>query len=182
MPITQDEIVRILDLLDQSSYEELDLETGDFKLVVRKSGARPVATPAAATPAAAIPAAAIPAAEGSRPAQVPDAGPATAAAPGSAGVRSPAPARAVEGMADGVGLVAVKSPLLGTLYRAPKPGAPAFVEVGSQVSETDTVCLIEVMKTYTTVTAGVSGRVVKICAENTQLVEYEQILFLVKPE
>jgi biotin carboxyl carrier protein len=72
--------------------------------------------------------------------------------------------------------------LLGTFYRGAKPEAPPFVEVGSRVTKDDTVCLIEVMKTFTTLKAGVAGRIAKICAENAQMVEYKQTLFLVEPE
>lgn len=178
MSITQDDVVRILDLLDQSTYEELDLQTGDFRLTVRKSGRVADSRPAQSDAAAAA---------GTPPARTPDpaagARPTTEAPAGSG--QAPAghaPSAANPSAADTAGLVGIQSPLLGTFYRSPKPGAPAFVEVGSQVNAEDTVCLIEVMKTYTTVTAGVRGRVVRICAENTELVEYQQILFLVQPE
>jgi acetyl-CoA carboxylase biotin carboxyl carrier protein len=56
------------------------------------------------------------------------------------------------------------------------------VEVGSRVTKEDTVCLIEVMKTFTTIKAGVDGRIAKICAENAEMVEYQQTIFLVEPE
>lgn len=79
------------------------------------------------------------------------------------------------------GLVAVRSPILGIFYRAPKPGAPPFVEVGSQVGAEDTVCLIEVMKLFNTVAAGVAGRIARVCAENGSMVEYDQVLFLIEP-
>ena len=80
------------------------------------------------------------------------------------------------------GLVPIRAPLLGIFYRSPKPGAPPFVEVGSQVSEEDSVCLIEVMKLFNSVKSGVRGRIAKICAENNEMVEYGQELFLVEPE
>jgi acetyl-CoA carboxylase biotin carboxyl carrier protein len=80
------------------------------------------------------------------------------------------------------GLIPINSPLLGIFYRAPKPGAPPFVEIGSYVTEDDTVCLVEVMKLFNTVKAGVKGRIAKICIENNQVVEYNQTLFLVEPE
>ena len=80
------------------------------------------------------------------------------------------------------GLVPIKSPILGTLYVSPKPGDPAFVEVGSIVEEKDTVCIIEVMKLFTSIMAGVRGRIAKICAEDGQMVQYDQVMFLVEPE
>ncbi len=74
----------------------------------------------------------------------------------------------------------IKSPMLGTFYRAPKPEVAPFVEVGQSVTEDDVVCIIEVMKLFNTVRAGVRGRIAKILPENAQLVEYNQILFLVE--
>ena len=79
------------------------------------------------------------------------------------------------------GLIPIQSPMLGTFYRAPKPGAPPFVEVGQRVSEEDTLCIIEVMKLFSTIKAGVKGRIVRICAEDGQLVEFKQTLFWVEP-
>jgi len=79
------------------------------------------------------------------------------------------------------GLIPIKAPLLGIFYRAPKPGAPPFVEVGDYVREDDTVCLVEVMKLFNTVKAGDKGRIVKICAESGEMVEYNQTLFLLDP-
>jgi acetyl-CoA carboxylase biotin carboxyl carrier protein len=78
------------------------------------------------------------------------------------------------------GFIAIKAPMLGTFYSAPKPGASPFVEVGRLVSEDDSVCIIEVMKLFSTVKANVRGRIAKICAENGQMVEYQQTLFLVE--
>ena len=78
------------------------------------------------------------------------------------------------------GFVAIKAPMLGTFYRTPKPGAPPFVEVGAMVAKDDPVCIIEVMKLFNTVKAGVQGKIARICAEQGQMVEYQQILFLVE--
>ena len=71
--------------------------------------------------------------------------------------------------------------MLGTFYRSPSPGAPPFVEVGSVVTEEDTLCIIEVMKLYSAIKASFRGRITKICAENGQMVEYNQLLFLIEP-
>ena len=68
------------------------------------------------------------------------------------------------------------SPLLGIFYRAPKPGEPPFVEVGSRVEEDTVIGIIEVMKLMNSVRAGVKGEVVEILAENAALVEYDEIL------
>jgi acetyl-CoA carboxylase biotin carboxyl carrier protein len=76
---------------------------------------------------------------------------------------------------------AVKSPLVGTFYRAPAPGAPPFVEVGSRVKENDIVGIIDVMKLMSTIKAGVRGVISKICVENEQMVEYGQALVIIDP-
>ncbi|MCX5910322.1 MAG: TRAP transporter large permease subunit, partial [Deltaproteobacteria bacterium] len=90
------------------------------------------------------------------------------------GIPGPPSEKAMEG------LVAIKAPMLGTFYRTPKPGAPPFVEVGAMVDKDDPVGIIEVMKLFNTVKAGVQGRIAQICAEQGQLVEYQQILFLIE--
>jgi len=69
--------------------------------------------------------------------------------------------------------------MLGTFYRAQTPGAPPFVEVGQRVRADDTVCLIEVMKLFTSVKAGVDGVVTQILAENAKLVEYNEVLIVI---
>jgi acetyl-CoA carboxylase biotin carboxyl carrier protein len=80
------------------------------------------------------------------------------------------------------GLVAVTSPMVGTFYRSPSPNAPAYVEVGDRIAIGQTVCIIEAMKLMNDMPAEVSGRVVKICADNGSTVEYGQPLFLVDPK
>ncbi len=80
------------------------------------------------------------------------------------------------------GLVPITAPNLGTFYRAPKPGIAPYVEVGQQVSEATEVCLIEVMKLFTPVRAGISGRIAKACVEDGEMVEFGVPLFLVEPE
>lgn len=80
------------------------------------------------------------------------------------------------------GLVAVECPMTGTFYRAPAPDAPPFVKVGGGVGADDTVCLVDVMKLFTSVPAGVAGTVVEICAENEARVEAGQPLMWIDPE
>lgn len=79
------------------------------------------------------------------------------------------------------GLVAVRAPNLGTFYRAPKPGAAPYVEVDQLVEPETEVCLIEVMKLFTPVKAGVRGRIVRICVEDGQMVDYDAPLFFIEP-
>jgi acetyl-CoA carboxylase biotin carboxyl carrier protein len=70
---------------------------------------------------------------------------------------------------------------MGMFYAQPEPGAPPFVAIGTEVKKDTTVCLIEVMKTFNAMTAGVNGVITEICAENAQLVEYGQVLFRARP-
>lgn len=79
------------------------------------------------------------------------------------------------------GAVLVLAPYLGTFYRAPKPGAPVYVEADSEVTAETELCLVEVMKLFTAVRAGVSGRVVRILAGDGELVQAGQPLFAVMP-
>jgi acetyl-CoA carboxylase biotin carboxyl carrier protein len=72
--------------------------------------------------------------------------------------------------------------MLGTFYCAPSPGERPFVEVGSEVSLADTVCLVEVMKLFNSVKAGVAGTVVEVLVENGAMVEYDQVLMVIKPK
>ncbi|MCK5011747.1 MAG: acetyl-CoA carboxylase, biotin carboxyl carrier protein, partial [Deltaproteobacteria bacterium] len=80
------------------------------------------------------------------------------------------------------GLVSVKAPVLGIFYTTPRPGAPPFVKEGASVNENDTVCIIEVMKVFNSVSAGVRGEVAKVCVRNGQMVEFGQTLFLIRAE
>ena len=79
-------------------------------------------------------------------------------------------------------LLVIKAPLLGIFYRKPQPGSPPYVEVGSLVDEDTTVAILEVMKLFTPVKAGVKGRRHEICVEDRAFVEYNQVLFLVKSD
>ena len=79
------------------------------------------------------------------------------------------------------GLVAIKSSVTSVFYRQPAPDEPPFVDVGSEIKEDTVVCLLEVMKCFRSVTAGVQGRVEKVCVENAQLVENGTVLFLIRP-
>ena len=105
-----------------------------------------------------------------------------------------APAAPAAGMAAPVGAIAaaapaveaapaghaIKSPMVGTFYRSSSPGAPAFVEIGSQVKEGDTVCIIEAMKILNEIEADKGGTVTQILGENGQAVEYGQPLFIIE--
>ncbi|MEE4453356.1 acetyl-CoA carboxylase biotin carboxyl carrier protein [Novosphingobium resinovorum] len=110
-------------------------------------------------------------------APVASAAPASKAAAPAAAVAAPAGAPAVPD-----GAVVVTAPYLGTFYRAPKPGAPNYVEVGGRVSAETEVCLVEVMKLFTAVRAGASGTVLEVLASDGDLVSAGQPLFVIRPE
>lgn len=82
---------------------------------------------------------------------------------------------------DDSGLVAIESPMVGTFYTAPNPDSEAYVSVGSEVSEDTNVCLVEAMKVFNEIKAGVSGRIERILVKSGEAVEFGQPLFLVRP-
>ena len=169
MELSEDDVLHILKLIDESKFDYFQLEVGELKITVSKGEPIPLnsspqqvtATPTPPPPVSAKPAAAPVAAA---------AAPATQTAPAS-----------VEARAAAEGLLTVTAPLLGTFYVAPEPGAPPFTQVGANVTEDTTVGLIEVMKVFNSVRAGVKGTIVEAVAQNGQFVEYGQTLFLVKP-
>jgi len=171
MPPNDEEIIEILDLVNESEFDELRLEMDGLKLIVSKGD---VALSDQPLETSRLRAEAPKTAESTQEAK------AEVTAPQESDLQ-PAETREAEPVEE-EGLIPVTSPLLGIFYRAPKPGAPPFVEVGSYVTEDDSVCLIEVMKCFNTVKANVKGRVAKILAENNQMVEYNQTLFLIDPE
>lgn len=157
MPLTEDDIREILRLIDESDVAELRIETDELSLhVVRDQ----TAATAKAVPTS------------------------TATAEQVSALRAPiesAEARAsVDAATDG--LLTISAPMLGTFYRAPAPGAPSFVDVGTRVDPDTVVCLIEVMKMMNSVPAGVVGTIVEVCAENAELVEHGAPLFHVRPD
>jgi acetyl-CoA carboxylase biotin carboxyl carrier protein len=79
------------------------------------------------------------------------------------------------------GMVVVRAPNLGTFYRSPKPGAPPYVSIGQKVEPETELCLIEVMKLFTSVSSGIKGTVQRVLVEDSQLVEFDQPLFLIDP-
>ena len=150
MSLTAADVAEIMRLVEQSGFDELTLEMEGTKISLRRAGA----TAAPVAPAAPLPAPAAP--------QPLPALPAAQAA-------SPDP-----------GLQDLPAPLLGTFYRAPKPGAPPFVEVGSPVDADTIVGIIEVMKLMNTVRAGIRGTVAEILVADGVLAEYGETLMRVR--
>jgi acetyl-CoA carboxylase biotin carboxyl carrier protein len=161
--LSDDDIRRIaalVETLDRSTFDFLSLDVGGVKLTIGK-GPVPEAAPAA------LPAA--PAARAALPVER------TAPEPAPSPRPAPAPvARAEEGEA-------ITAPIIGRFYASPEPGSPPFVSVGSEVEPDTTVGVIEVMKVFTAIRAGVKGVVREICVENEQFVEFGQVLFRIEP-
>lgn len=112
----------------------------------------------------------------------PAAVPAAAPAPVAASPVAAAPIAPVAAKAAAPGCAQVTAPNLGTFYRSPKPGAAPFVEIGQKVSAETEICLLEVMKLFTSVKAGVSGTIREVCVEDGVLVEGGQVLFLIESD
>jgi len=148
------ELQNFIKFVTKSGASEVSLETDNFKVTVKTSGAEGVSY---VTAAPAVMAASTPAAPA-----------ATAAA---------APVIEDE-FAD---CVAIKSPMIGTFYLKPSPDKPAFKSVGDTVKAGETVCIIEAMKLFNEIESEVTGKIVKIVANDMTPVEYGQTLFLVEP-
>jgi acetyl-CoA carboxylase biotin carboxyl carrier protein len=171
--VTHREIQEILRTFAASGWSTLELEVRGMRIVVGKDGPPVAATTAPATGAATARTAAVPA-----PAPVT----AREGTPGPAAV-APAPAAPAVQAAplDTEGLVAVRSPAVGAFWVAPAPGQPAFVEVGQVVARDEQLAIVEVMKLMNPVVAPQPGEIVQVCAGNAELVEYDQVLFLIRP-
>jgi len=154
MEFTHDDVKKILQIVDSAErLDEIDLTYGGFHLYISRS-----ATPMAPH-------------EPTRSAE-----PLFVESPSTT---APAPRVVVQPETLGAGEIAIRAPMLGTFYRSPTPDAPPFVEVGQRVHADSTLCLIEVMKLFSSITAGVDGVVKKIISNNGDLVEFDQVLIII---
>ncbi len=163
------QIALLVETLDRSSFDFLQLDVGNLKVTIGKGppamtmGAAP-GMPAASSAVTPQPPVAV------SPAAVPVP---TAAAPNP-------PAQVATGPAQD-GTVPIVTPMMGRFYAKPEPGAAPFVSVGAEVNADTTVGLVEVMKVFTAVRAGVSGVITEICVQDAEFIEYGHILFRVRP-
>jgi acetyl-CoA carboxylase biotin carboxyl carrier protein len=170
--LTAADVAEIMRLVEQSSFDELTLEIDGMKLTLRRNGAgQPMISEQ--TEDSGAPAAAPSSAVRAEP-PTPGTGVSRRAAAAPAAAPTVEPQRADPNVQD------VAAPLLGTFYRAPKPGAPPFVEIGSMVEADTVVAIIEVMKLMNTVRAGVRGAVSEILVADGALVEYGQAILRVR--
>ena len=155
------EIRDLIDFISQSGLNEVNIETKELKLHVKrepdqkvfKSTPAPAAVAFPSTPVAALP-------------------PAPVAAP----------AKVEKPVAESKNTVDVKSPMIGTFYRTSNPDSPPFAAVGDKISKGQTVCIIEAMKLFNEIESEVSGTIIKVMVENASPVEYDQVLFVVEPD
>jgi acetyl-CoA carboxylase biotin carboxyl carrier protein len=154
LTLTAKDVAEIMRLIEESSFDSLSLEIDGVKLSLQRSSA---GSAAKALDPTAVPLVA--------PTVLPQAIPRTEAKTASE-----------------PGLAEVTSPLLGIFYRAPRPGEPPFVDIGSRVDEDTVIGIVEVMKLMNSVRAGVKGKIVEILCENGALVEYGQVLLRVRGE
>ena len=176
MSLTAADVAEILRLLEQSSFDELNLEMNGVKLTLKR-GSAAVGNRNASTDEEALNRRAAGTTETRTAAVAPSAanpGSTQSVAPNSAATYA-TPARTTD-----PNIHDVPSPLLGTFYRSPKPGAPPFVEVGATVSEETIVAIIEVMKLMNPVRAGARGTVAEIIPPDGSLVEYDQPLLRIR--
>jgi acetyl-CoA carboxylase biotin carboxyl carrier protein len=152
LTLTAKDVAEILRVLEESTFDSLSLEMDGVKLHLHRGSAVPAR-------------------------QLADPGPAPVSAPPSGLGRTTKSKPPSE-----PGLLDIPAPLLGIFYRAPKPGEPPFIEVGSKVDEDTVIGIIEVMKLMNSVHAGVKGKVVEILVQNAAAVEYGEILMRVRPE
>jgi acetyl-CoA carboxylase biotin carboxyl carrier protein len=159
--MNQKELKELIEFLIEKDIAEFELERGDVKVKIKRAGERTVVHTHAEMPFMAVPVA--------QPGQ-PSAAPVTAAPPAA-----PAAETVPEEK-----LHIVKSPIVGTLYEAPSPGAPPFVKVGDTVEVGQVLCIVEAMKLLNEIESDVAGEIVKKMGSNGQPIEYGQELFAIR--
>jgi acetyl-CoA carboxylase biotin carboxyl carrier protein len=165
MELTEEDVLEILKLFEQSQFDFLQLEQGERKITVSKGGYVPTAAGATRMSASS------------------SSSPASSAAAAIAQAPAPVPQPAAKAAPSDIppGLVAVPAPMVGKFYSAPSPSDPPYVEVGSKVAVGATVGLIEVMKVFASIKAETAGVIERILVSNGEFVEFGQPLFLLRP-
>lgn len=157
------EIRDLIDFIAQSGLNEVDIETKELKLHVKREPDQKVMK--ASAPVIAAPVVTAP--------------PTQAVVTPQSQVQVPKVEKPVAASAK---MVDIKSPMIGTFYRSANPDSPPMISVGDKVSKGQTVCIIEAMKLFNEIESEVSGTIVKVMVENASPVEYDQVLFVVEPD
>jgi acetyl-CoA carboxylase biotin carboxyl carrier protein len=164
--MNQKELKELIEFLIEKDIAEFELERGDVKVRIKRTADARAAAPAEAHYVHVPAPTSVPSAEYSPGAPVPS-------------LASPPPAKPA---AEEAGLHEVKSPIVGTFYESPSPGAPPFVKAGDVVQVGQVLCIIEAMKLMNEIEADAGGEIVKRLVNNAQPVEYGQVLFLIRPQ
>ncbi|MGK7389690.1 MAG: acetyl-CoA carboxylase biotin carboxyl carrier protein [Candidatus Cyclobacteriaceae bacterium M2_1C_046] len=162
------EIRDLIEFISQTGLNEVNIETEELKLSVKREAevsAKLLESLKSAAPAQQAPAAPAPAAPAPAPVNAP------------ANAEATAPAKSDEAG----NYIEIKSPMIGTFYRAGSPESPPLASVGDKVEKGQAVCIIEAMKLFNEIESEVSGTIVKVMVDNASPVEYDQVLFLVDP-
>jgi acetyl-CoA carboxylase biotin carboxyl carrier protein len=161
--MNQKELKELIEFLIEKDIAEFELERGDVKVKIKRGGDHTVVYAPAEMPRSMV-------------ASVPESRqPASAAAPAVSSSAAPVEAPAED-------LHMVKSPIVGTFYEAPSPGAPPFVKVGDAVEVGQVLCIVEAMKLLNEIESDVAGEIVKKMGSNGQPIEYGQELFSIRPK
>lgn len=161
-----DDIQRLIKMVDESGLDEMTIEEGEFKLTLKKA-AEPSASPTMSAMPMMMPTQYFPQPQA-------QAQPAPTPPPAKPTEAPPAPVDA------GKKYKEIRSPMVGTFYRAPAPEANPYVQVGDSISKGKVLCIIEAMKLMNEIESDVDGKIVKILVENGKPVEFDQVLFLVE--
>lgn len=154
------ELKELIDFIAGSGLNEVNIETNEFKVNIKRDAEQHVIASAPATMAAPV-------------AQTP--------APVAATPNPSAPKSEANEVNSNAGLIEVKSPMIGTFYRSANPESPSYVNVGDEIKAGQTVCIIEAMKLFNEIECEVSGKIVKVLVDDATPVEYDQPMFLVDP-
>ncbi|MFN8336199.1 MAG: acetyl-CoA carboxylase biotin carboxyl carrier protein [Cyclobacteriaceae bacterium] len=158
------EIRDLIDFISKTGLNEVNVETKELKLHVKREPDQKVFKSVSASPVQTV----------SAPVQ--QTAPQVTAQPQATKQAAETP------VASGKKTVDIKSPMIGTFYRTANPESAPFVSVGDKVSKGQTVCIIEAMKLFNEIESEVSGTIVKVMVENASPVEYDQVLFVVEPD
>ncbi len=157
------EIIELIDFIAQSPLDEVNIETDEFKISVKRSSSGKLLV------------------ESSQPQVYQQVAQQAFAPVEQAPQQEVKPAISQEAKPAASNYLTIKSPMIGTFYRAPDPNSPSFANIGDEIKVGQPVCIIEAMKLFNEIESEVAGRIVKVLVENSSPVEYDQPLFLVEP-
>lgn len=165
MALSNDEVIQILSIIENSSFDSIEMQMGDLRLVASKNGPLQSAVAVSAAPL-----------------QYPPPAPAAREQSGSTSQNPGTQDTAEPASVNEAGLVEITAPIVGTFYSASEPGSAPFVNEGDEINEDSTVGIIEVMKVFTNIRAETKGTVVRCLVGDGDFVEFGQPLFLIRPE